>query len=209
MTIGSSITRPAAIALALLAALPAAQACEFVRTPWGLRLTGCKLSDLTAGRYDLSLDVNPERPRWALPNLVISDVDTTIVGSSANMSATVSNLGVRDAAAFDVQLIVAVTNPLANGAGVSMTTLPAVTVPRLAVGAGATVYPGSVVLPNRSQDWDVCTVAIVDPPTATRSLGAVWESNESDNRWPASAPQQDCCRVYGPKPDLIGPPACL
>jgi len=199
----------AAMAAGLAAWLPvqSAQACEFTRTPWGLRVTNCKLYDLTKGRYDLTLDT--DRPHWSLPNLVVTDVDVGINGTNANMSVQLANIGERNAGVFDVQLIATVTDPLRSGASVSTTTPPATTVSGLAFGAGATVYPGAVSLPNRSQDWDICTIAIVDPPPTGRpAWGSVYESIELDNRWPAPQ-QQGCCRAYGPNPDLDGPPACL
>ncbi len=191
--------------------LQAAQAaCEFSRTPWGLRVSNCKLSDLTGGRYDGQITLDPAQGgRILLPNLVVTDVDTTIVGTSANLSAQLANIGRLNAGAFDVQLIATITDPLNNGSPVSLTTLPPASVPGLAVGAGATVFPGAVSLPNRSQDWDVCTIAVVDPPPLGRpAWGAVVESTESDNQWPAPA-QQGCCRVYGKNPDVSGPPACF
>jgi hypothetical protein len=196
-------------AVAALLPVQTVQACTFSRTPWGLLVSNCKLSELTRGRYDLDISIDPDRPRPALPNLVVTDVDTTIVGASANLSASVANIGIRNAIAFEVQLISMITDPLNGGAGVGMVVLPPVSVPGLAVGAGAKVFPGAASLPNRSQDWDVCTVAIADPPLAGRSpLGSLLESNESDNQWPSPPQQQGCCRAYGPNPDLSGPPAC-
>ncbi|HSW22802.1 MAG TPA: hypothetical protein VLJ62_08545 [Burkholderiaceae bacterium] len=47
------------------------------------------------------------------------------------------------------------------------------------------------MLPNRTQDWDVCSVAIVDPvANGGQAWGSVWESNESDNPW------SSCTRIY-------------
>ncbi|HSW22221.1 MAG TPA: hypothetical protein VLJ62_05605, partial [Burkholderiaceae bacterium] len=129
--------------------LQAAQAaCEFSRTPWGLRVSNCKLSDLTGGRYDGQITLDPTQGgRILLPNLVVTDVDTTIVGKSANLSAQLANIGRLNAGAFDVQLIATITDPLNNGSPVSLTTLPPASVPGLAVGQGATVFPGAVSLP--------------------------------------------------------------
>jgi hypothetical protein len=196
------------IGVALLP-LQAAQACEFSRTPWGLRVLNCKLSDLTGGRFVGDISLSPDQGgRIPLPNLVVTDVDTTIVGSSANLSVQLGNIGRLNAGAFEVQLIATITDPLNGGSPFSMTALPPVSVPGLAVGAGATAFPGAVSLPNRTQDWDVCTIAIVDPPPMGRaSWGNVVESNESDNQWPMPM-QQGCCRAYGKNPDLSGPPAC-
>jgi hypothetical protein len=199
-----------ALMVGLAACLPlqSAQACEFTRTPWGLRVSNCKLYELTKGRYDLALDTD-RGPHLALPNLVVTDVDAGIIGASANLSVQLANIGDRNAGVFDVQLIATVTDPLRSGATVSTTTLPPATVPGLAFGAGATVYPGAVSLPNRSQDWDICTIAIVDPPATGRpASGGVSESSELDNQWPAPQ-QQGCCRAFGPNPDMNGPPACL
>jgi hypothetical protein len=205
MKIGYSTGPLAVIAVALLAVLPAAaSACEFTQTPWGLRVSNCKLSELSGGRYDLSLDTSVDPPRLPLPNLRVNDVDAGVVGSNVSIAVEVQNNGQRNAGRFDVTAVVDVQDPLiANGnRSVGMTMLPPVSVPGLAIGT-AVVYPGQVVVPNRTQDWDVCTVAVADaPPTGGGSLGRLLELNESDNQW------QGCCRVYGLKPDTSVPP-CL
>jgi len=167
-----------------------------------MRLIGCQLRDIFKGRYDLVLDRAAEPIRLRLANLHPTDIDTTIVGSSANISVDLENNGVANAPAFEVAVITSVTDPLNNGAGVGMTAFAPIAVASLATGAGISRGAGAINLPNRAQDWDVCTIAIVDPPTSTRAAGSVFESNEGDNE------RAGCCRVYGPNPDFNGPAAC-
>jgi hypothetical protein len=189
--------------IATTAPLQAAAACEFTRTPWGLRISNCKLADFYGSRYDLKLDVDRRPPVLTLPNLVPTDVDAGVNGVGVNLAVEVQNLGDRGAVASEVVAMAGVNDPLNNGSSVGVTALGPYPVPALAIGSGVVVSMGRIFLPNRNQDWDVCTLAIVDPPTAGGSaLGRIFESNESDNQW------QGCCRVYGPKPDLNGPPAC-
>jgi hypothetical protein len=173
----------AACSLLSLAATPSAQACEFKRTPWGLQVTNCKLGDLYPGRYSAVLEVAPFRPIVNLPNLVVTDVDArTFGGIEAEVTVDVTNNGIRNAGAFDVVVITTVND--ASGAQVSMTPFGPVSIASLAVGAITTKYVGIAVLPNRTQDWDVCSVAIVDPvANGGQPWASVWESNESDNQW--------------------------
>jgi hypothetical protein len=197
--------RTIALLLAGLAAstiVHAAQVCQFTRNQWGLLISNCKLNELSGGRYDFVLDhATPPPPQF--PNLRVTKIGAFLQGVNVALRADVENNGGRNAGAFEVVLTASVNDPLQNGVGVSMTTLPPSTVPSLAIGAGATVFPGAITLPNRNQDWDVCTAAVVDPPATGRPpSGAVLESNETDNQTNA------CCRVYGPNPDLTGPPAC-
>jgi hypothetical protein len=196
-----------AAALAALAAAQAAGACEFTRTPWGVLATDCRLKDLYEGRYDLTIDRRPVDP-WPLPNLVVTDVDGFVIDKGVDVSVELRNTGKRNAGPFDVTVVAGVTDPLNGGVGaVPPTPLGPVSVAGLASGASASKYAGRIFLPNRAQDWDVCAIATVDPPGAGAPAGRVWESNESDNGWPPP-PSDGCCRVYGPKPDVNGPPAC-
>jgi hypothetical protein len=183
----------AVCSLLSLAAAPAAQACEFKRTPWGLQVTNCKLGDLYPGRYSAVLEVLPFRPIVNLPNLVVTDVDArTFGGIEAEVTVDVTNNGIRNAGAFDVIVITTVNDPNNNNAQVSMTPFGPVSIASLAVGAIATKYMGIAVLPNRAQDWDVCSVAIVDPvANGGQPWGSAWESNESDNQWGST-----CQRVF-------------
>lgn len=176
--------------------------CEFTRTSWGLRLTNCKLNELFYGRYELSLDRIPDAVVRPWPNLRPSHISDTLLGGSVNIVVDVENVGAAAAGAFEVAVIGTVTDPLNGGVGVNMTAFPPIVIQSLPVGATVTRSAGSVPLPNRDQDWDVCTVAIVDPPTSTSSLGKLLETDETDNR------RERCCRAYGPKPDFSGPPSC-
>jgi hypothetical protein len=197
-----SVLATAGVAAVLLAAAPA-QACEMTRTPSGLRVI-CNLYELYK-RYDLGIELIPAGPalRLNLPNLAPTDLDFTLVGSGANVGVDVENIGVRGATTFEVVAVGSVHDPLRGGASVGMTPLPPRTVSGLAAGAGVAVGMGTIFLPNRNQDWDVCTIATVDPPLAGgASWGRVLESDETDNLRTA------CCRAYGPNPDVNGPPAC-
>jgi hypothetical protein len=192
----------AAMAVPLFA--QSAYACEITRTPWGLRLINCKLSDFYKGRYEVAMDIYVSTPRLLLPNLHVTDIDTLVTGGNVDITFDVENSGgLNDALAFDVTVVGTVQNPLNAGLNVSTTPFPPVTVSALAIGASATRYAGTISLPNRNQDWDVCAIAIADPPaTGGPAFGRVLESNESDNMLNA------CCRVFGPNPDVNGPPAC-
>jgi hypothetical protein len=181
----------------LLAATPA-EACEFKRTPWGLQVLRCSLAELYKGKFDLAVEVNPRPPlQLNLPNLVATDIDTFVIGTSVNIEVDIENRGIRAAPIFEVAAVATVQDPLNNGSIVSMTPLPSRTVQGLGVGAGTDVPVGTVFLPNGTQDWDVCTLAIVDPPpSGTQNWwGRVLEADEGDNG------RTHCCRVYGPKPD--------
>ena len=190
-----------ALCAGALAGTPA-DACEFTPNPWGLQITDCQLSDFD-GRYDVTLDRSVGPPPHPRPNLRPTDVDATVVGSSVNLSAELVNDGARAVTrAFEVVVVASTHDALQKGISVGMTMLPPATLQGLGIGAGAKVGIGTIVLPNRKQDWDVCSVAIVDPPLAGSTLGSLLESNESDNQI------ERCCRVFGPNPDLNGPPAC-
>jgi hypothetical protein len=198
--------RTMALLLAGLAAstmVQAVQVCEFKRNQWGLQISNCKLNDMYGGRYDFVLADPLVHVPVPLPNLHVTKIGEFVVGGNVDLRADVENNGMSNAGAFEVTLMASVHDPLQKGIGVGMTPMLPAQVPFLAIGAGATVYPGSITLPNRKQDWDVCTVVVVDPPPMGRpASGAVLESNEADNQ------TSSCCRVYGPNPDLNGPPAC-
>jgi hypothetical protein len=172
-----------------------AQACEVTRTPWGLRVSNCALKDLYRIPYDAVLDVAVNPPILHLPNLVVTDVDArTFGGVEAEITVDMLNNGTRNAGGFDVIVLTTVHN-IAGGAQVSMTPLGPASIAGLAVGAIASQYMGVVVLPNRTQDWDVCSIAIVDPAVnGPPPWGRVFESNESDNEWSAA-----CTRVFAGK----------
>jgi hypothetical protein len=201
------IRMTAAMILAALAAAsaPAAQACQITRTNWGLRLIDCNLSDFLKN-YDVELSVIPPNPPLRMPNLQVSDIDGTLFGSTVQLDVEVENSGTwNNTRAFDVAVIASVHDPLARpgSASVSSGPLPPVSIMGLAAGATTARIVGNVNVPNRKQDWDVCAVAVVDPPAVGGSAwGNVFESNETDNT------RNRCCRVYGPTPDVSGPGPC-
>jgi hypothetical protein len=186
------------------ASAPAAQACQITRTNWGLRLIDCNLSDFFKN-YDVELSAIPPNPPLRMPNLQVSDIDGTLLGGTiVQIDVEVENSGtLNNTRAFDVAVVASVTNPLNGGASVSSTALPPVSIMGLALGATTAVIVGNVSVPNRKQDWDVCALAVVDPPAMGGSAwGNVFESNETDNT------RNRCCRVYGPTPNVNGPRAC-
>lgn len=200
----SRVVAPAFAALLGAMAVQAAYACEISKTPWGLRITGCKLSYFFK-KYDFAVEVAPNRPMLRLPNLGVADIDGRVNGTVVDMDTEVENNGTVNAiATFEITAIASVHNPLTPGAqAVSSSGLGPVQAPGLAAGATRAHWLGQVTLPNRTQDWDVCATVIVDPPVVGGpQTGSIWESNETDNV------RDRCCRVYGPKPDLNGPRAC-
>ena len=198
--------------LLTLTATQTASACQISRTPWGLQASDCKLADFYGDRFGLTLDRN-SMPGLSvrLANLAITDVDSTVIDKAVDVSFEVHNHGYGNAASFEVVLLPTVTDPLNGGQAASPPVpLAPVWVSGLAAGASVAKYAGRVFLPNRSQDWDVCTLAVVDPPPMPpgSAWGRVVESDESDNTWPVP-PEGGCCRVYGPNPDVKnGPAAC-
>jgi hypothetical protein len=118
------------------------------------------------------------------------------------VTVELQNSGTGNAGQFEVAAVASINDPLNNGASQGTLVFPPLTVPGLASGAGTVKYVGSVEVPNRTQDWDICNVVVVDPPTSTRASGGTLESNESDNQW------SGCCRLYAPTPDVSRPPAC-
>jgi hypothetical protein len=169
-----------------------ASACEVVRTPWGMRYSGCQLRELYHGRFDLLLEKQDPPYRIGLPNLRITDIDADPSGGiSINMDVEFENNGNRNVArAFDLTLMVTVHDPLMKGVAVSMTPLPVVQVPGLNMGASATAYPGAIALPNRAQDWDVCSIGVIDAPPPNSPSGVVWELDENDNV------KDSCTRIF-------------
>lgn len=190
-------TRSIALAVLCGAALASshAAACRIEKTPWGVRYSGCQLRDLYGGRFDMLLEKWDPPYTVALPNLLIVDIDAVPVagGVNVNMSAEFENNGNRNATrAFEITLVVSVHDPLNKGFIVgSPVPLPAVQVPSLNTGASASAFFGTVALPNRTQDWDVCSIGVIDPPLPNNAFGALLEANEGDNR------RDSCTRIFG------------
>jgi hypothetical protein len=189
-------TRSIAVTMSCLAAAlvcSQASACEIVRTPWGMRYSGCQLRELYHGRFDLLLEKQDPPYRVGLPNLRIADIDANPTGGiSVNMEVEFENNGNRNASrAFDITLTVSVNDPLNKGASIGApTALPAVQVPGLNIGASATAYPGAIALPNRTQDWDVCSIGVIDAPPPNSPAGVIWELDETDNV------KESCTRIF-------------
>jgi hypothetical protein len=189
---------------ALLGLAPAA-ACEITRTPWGLRAIDCNLSDFFPRQLEgaIALDPAPYGIRLRLPNLAVTDLDNRLrTELELDVEAEVTNLGEAVAPSSQLAAVATVHDPLNKGAEVARYSLGPVAVSSLAVGAGVSRYIGTIAVPNRSQDWDVCSIATADPPvTGGAAYGKVIERDETDNL------RTDCCRVFGPNPGG-GPPSC-
>lgn len=191
----------AVLALALLGT-QAAQACEVWRDDLGRLRTNCKLS-LAKKDYVLTVAVAEGLPRYqlALPNLNPRKNKVFLTSNQVDLHVDVRNLGTKPSAATEVSLMIDVIDPLGLQAPIPQSLVAAV--PAIAVGATTRIYLGTILLPNRSQDWDLSLLSFVDPPTiAQPTTGRVWESNEMDNSLHRE------CRLYGPDPNLLGPEAC-
>lgn len=190
----------ATLGLTLLGA-QAAQACEVWRDDLGRLRTNCKLS-LARKDYVLSVAVAEGLPRYqlSLPNLNPRKNKVFVTSNQVDLHVDVRNLGNKNAPATDLALMVDIIDPLNLQAPIPQAFT--VAVPAIAVGATTRVFVSTILLPNRSQDWDLSLLSFVDPPTVTQSLGRVWESNEMDNSLHRE------CRIYGPDPNLLGPEAC-
>jgi hypothetical protein len=195
-----------AVALAAAASVLPAAACTLQSTPQGPRIADCNLGSYTAGRYDVDLSTLPPDPRRRLlPNLVPHGLSHWVNGTQVEVSATVRNTaGIAGAPPFEIGALLWIANPRGGGGVVPGSTVQVpVPMPALARMSNRTTFLRNVGLPNRDQDWDVCTAVVVDPmPGGGPAEGRVLESNEDDNQL------TQCCRVYGPMPDLSGPPAC-
>lgn len=194
--------RIAATLACALAGAQAAQACEVWRDDLGRLRTNCKLS-LAKKDYVLSVAVAEGYPRYqlALPNLNPRKNKVFVTSNQVDLHVDVRNLGNKTSPATDVALMIDVIDPLGIQASMPQSLVAAV--PAIAVGATTRIYLGTILLPNRSQDWDLSLLSFVDPQTAAQPVwGRVWESNEMDNSL------QRECRIYGPNPNLTGPEAC-
>lgn len=196
--------RAACCATLTLAAGASHAACTITPTLLGPRITGCNLAEITKLRFEGTIDREPDPLRFRLPNLRIDDVDVGVNGGGVFLQIDILNDGNAAAGLFDAVMLVSVHNPLAGGAMVGAQQVqPVQTVQALGAGQRARASMGWLGLPNRDQDWDVCTVALVDPLWGGGPrFGRVYEGNEGDNQ------RSDCCRVYGPKPDQTGPRQC-
>lgn len=199
------------IAIASIAALlpiETADACEVSRSKWGMVISDCNLSEFLKG-YDVPIKISPELCRLNLPNLRVDDIEYTyygpFTGDAVEVRVEAENVGCADSRAFEIAAVSFVTDPLNGGQSVNSQTFAPVSVPGLAVGSSSLHYAGTISLPNRTQDWDICTMATVDPPlSGGPASGNVGESNEADN----TTGPNECCRFYGPNPDTTGPRAC-
>lgn len=130
----------------------------------------------------------PEANPVLLPNLIPTDVDSRIWGSSVEIKAQVDNIGDADALNFDIRADVTFVRG-DTGAVVRRHTVQTFV---------SVVRPGGnwdnvidyISPPDRDYDYDVTTTVYADS-TNWGSGGAVWESNESDNTLTRT------CRIFG------------
>lgn len=190
----------ALLALALALPLAPAAACELSYGKFGQLQGNCRLSDFLK-KYQLDVEVYRDRPQviLQLPNLQVAKLKWQVFGSAVEFYLDARNVGPRDAAAFEVAAVVTIMAPAGGGVGNPQSFTGSF--PGLAAGAANRVYLGTVFLPDRNRDYDLAAMATVDPPAAN-AWGQIIESDEADNV------KVESCRVYGPTPDLTGPPAC-
>ncbi|HTE39832.1 MAG TPA: hypothetical protein VK629_03330 [Steroidobacteraceae bacterium] len=185
-----------------------AQACDYWRDQAGTIRGTCKLEQATGGLYMLDLDLEfieqrPPRYRFKLANLQIRRLRfTTLGGNDFEIFADVRNVDAGNAptAPILVMVDILVAGTATQQSGFQPRTIA---IPALAANTEQRVSFGAFTLPDRKLDWDVAVTAVVDPPSAQRATGVVYESNETDNAL------NDLCRIYGAQPNLAGPRACL
>lgn len=192
------LRRLAALSLIFGGALAtgSAAACDIWRDESGYRGL-CDLRVEFKDKYRLNVEFTAiYQPRYhlKLPNFHPRKFKYYVTGSDVEISVDVENLGDLASPAADVAVMVNFFDPL-TGTAMPTTSYVART---------TTIQPANsqrvlithVQLPNTLQDWDIISVATVDPPTATQPVwGTVFESNEMDNAL------MHPCRVYGPNPD--------
>jgi hypothetical protein len=174
-----------------------AAACTFTGTPFGPRITGCSLGELTGGAYKGTLDWDPTPPNIPLPNLVVSQLGVSPLGNgTVELNLTVRNTAIGSAGPFDVGLVFVVVDPV-TGKAISASQPPRFQpVPGLARGTSRLVRMGMFGLPSTTHEWDICMVGVADPDGAVGGpWGQVLELREDDNT------TRSCCRV---KPGLGG-----
>ncbi len=179
--------------LAVGLSLSAAEACTVWQDKYGLR-GDCRLGDLLK-KYELAIQISQPIIQIQLPNLQIDKIKFEIYGREVDVFVDVKNVGTRDARDYDVIAMVSIINPQNPsqpiGGQAFSTRFPA-----LVVGDEHRDYLGTIILPDRNQDYDLSVTGMADPPTQTLSGGEIWESNEQDNS------KMEICRVYGPNPDV-------
>jgi hypothetical protein len=129
-------------------------------------------------------------PHMALPNLIVSDITTHVFGSAIEVGLEVENIGVRDAAGFE--LIAAVEIRRADDGSLVEQIAWDESLPGLPVSQKENIYL-EVYLPDRDYDYDVSILGVADPVTLGNYgyAGYVLEINESDNGTFYE------CRVFG------------
>lgn len=177
-----------ATTLALVLYLPPAlAACIDEERVWRLDCedAGIQIDEEVLNRLHEIMDL----PRIALPNLVVSDVDTEVWWDAVELLVAVENIGVRDAGGFELRAAVEVRRA-DTGTVVDQVALSR-SVPALQAGKEESLYLGNVYVPDRDYDYDLVVLGVADPAAPGGLFGQVWEDNESDN---GTFYQ---CRVFG------------
>ena len=191
--------RIAALSLMFAGTLAAgsAAACDVWRDEFGFYRGNCNLSVDFKDKYRVNMEfIATLEPRYhfKLPNFHPRKFKYFVTGSDVEISIDVENIGELAAPAADVAVVVNIVDPLT---GMQYSSSPY-------VARTTTIQPAStqrllvthVQVPNLSQDWDIVSVATVDPATAAQPVrGNVVESDETDNGL------MHACRVFGPNPD--------
>jgi hypothetical protein len=197
------LRRIAALSLMVGGALAtsSAVACEVWRDEFGYRGI-CDLRVEFKDKYRLNVEfLATLEPRFhfKIPNFHPRKFKYFVTGTDVQIDLEIENLGDLDAPAADVAVMVNIVDPLT---GTQQPTMPyTARTPVIAAGMSGRVNITHVQMPNQLQDWDIVSVAVVDPPTTAQPIrGGVAESDETDNVL------NHTCRVYGPNPDTsVGP----
>lgn len=147
-----------------------------------------------------------------LPDLRPTGIVIRSEGGEIVVNVDVANVGNADSAATSGRTIL-VTVPIQNpatgrawyppGSNIAQSQALWNSLPAIPAGQTRRVYAGTARLPNRSQDWDVAFETHVDVPPPGQPRGHILEANENNNTL-----YRPSCRVYGPNPNLSGPPSC-
>jgi len=174
-----------------------AAACDVWRDEFGFYRGNCNLSVEFKDKYRVNMEfVATLEPRFhfKLPNFHPRKFKYFLTGTDLQIDVEVENLGDLAAPAADVAVMVNIVDPITGAQQAAMAyTARTMTIQPT---SSQRVLITHVQVPNTLQDWDIVSVAMVDPGTPAQPVrGSVVESNETDNALTHS------CRVYGPNPD--------
>ncbi len=184
-----SLVLPAVCLITLSHSVPAAAQCSLEERYYA----DCLLSKFTA---EAAVMVREPRFRINLPNLFVRGIDVSVYGV---VSVEVENNGAADAPAYEV-VVGAYLDTVAGQSVDSFET--SLQFPALPAGGRYETQVGTLYVPDHEQDRDVAVVVLVDKMDLRDPGGQIWETNEEDNI------AEYECRIFGPNPDMSGPPGC-